>query len=161
MSTDTTPTTDRIERSTLLNAPRERVWRALSSAEAFGTWFGLKLDGQTFAAGQRNRAQLSVKGYEHIWLDLAVERVEPQTTFAYRWHPFAVDPAVDYAQEEPTLVTFTLADAPGGRTQLTVVESGFDRVPAHRRAQAWRMNSAGWDGQLRNITRHLEAGPDA
>lgn len=159
MSTDTvTPVySDRIERSILLNAKRERVWRALTDAQEFGSWFGLKLEGQSFAPGARNRAQLSIKGYEHIWLDLAVERVEPQTTFAYRWHPYAVDPAVDYAQEEPTLVTFTLADTPGGGTTLKVVESGFDRVPAHRRLEAWRMNNAGWDGQLRNITKHLDA----
>jgi len=157
MNTDTVAYSDRIERSILLNAARERVWRALTNAEEFGTWFGLKLQGQAFTPGARNRAQLSIKGYEHIWLDLAVERVEPQTTFAYRWHPFAIDPAVDYAQEEPTLVTFTLADAPGGGTTLKVVESGFDRVPAHRRLEAWRMNNAGWDGQLRNITKHLEA----
>jgi len=157
MNTETiTPAyADRIERSILLNAGRERVWRALTNAEEFGTWFGLKLQGQVFKPGARNRAQLSIKGYEHIWLDLDIERVEPQTTFAYRWHPFAVDPAVDYAQEEPTLVTFTLADAPGGGTTLKVVESGFDRVPAHRRLEAWRMNNAGWDGQLRNITKHL------
>lgn len=148
--------TDRIERSTLLNAPRDRVWRALADAEAFGTWFGLKLQGQQFVPGQRNRAQITHPGYEHILLEIAVERVEPPTTFAYRWHPYAVDPAVDYAQEEPTLVTFTLADAPGGGTRLTVVESGFDRVPAHRRAEAWRMNSQGWDGQMAHIRQHLD-----
>lgn len=156
MSTDTPTYSDRIERSILLKARRERVWRALTEAEAFGTWFGLKLQGQSFAAGGRNRAQLSIKGYEHVWLDLAIECVEPQTTFAYRWHPFAIDPAMDYSQEEPTLVTFTLTDAPDGGTVLKVVESGFDRVPAHRRLEAWRMNNAGWDGQLRNIVRYLE-----
>lgn len=146
---------DRIERSVLLQASRERVWQALSNAEEFGEWFGVKLQGQTFVPGQRNRAQLSVQGYEHVWLEMLIERLEPTTTLAYRWHPFAVDVAVDYSVEEPTLVTFTLADAANGTTQLTVVESGFDRVPAHRRLEAWRMNSGGWEGQLRNITRHL------
>ncbi|MGK3945712.1 SRPBCC domain-containing protein, partial [Streptomyces caeruleatus] len=76
---------DRIERRTLLQAPRERVWRALTEAEEFGRWFGIRLDGQHFESGRRNRAQLSIKAFEHVWLELAVERIEPQTTFAYRW----------------------------------------------------------------------------
>ena len=152
--TDTTYS-DHIERSVQLQASRERVWQALTNAEEFGEWFGVKLQGQAFVPGQRNRAQLSIKGYEHVWLEMLIERVEPTTTMAYRWHPFAVDTSVDYSVEEPTLVTFTLTDAPDGTTQLTVVESGFDRVPAHRRLEAWRMNSGGWEGQLRNIAKHL------
>ncbi|MBV8501663.1 MAG: SRPBCC family protein [Paucibacter sp.] len=150
-----TPCSDRIERSVLLQASRARVWQALTNAEEFGEWFGVKLQGQAFVPGRRNRAQLSIKGYEHVWLEMLVERIEPQTTMAYRWHPFAIDMSVDYSVEEPTLVTFTLEDAVAGQTRLTVVESGFDRVPAHRRLEAWRMNSAGWEGQLRNITKHL------
>jgi uncharacterized protein YndB with AHSA1/START domain len=154
----TTTTSDRIERSTLLNAPRERVWRALADPTEFGTWFGVNLQGQAFVPGQRNRGPITHPGYEHLTMEIAVERVEPPTTLAYRWHPYAVDPAVDYSHEEPTLVTFTLADAPGGGTQLTVVESGFDRLPAHRRDEAWRMNDGGWAAQLANIAQHVGGG---
>ena len=152
------PYSDRIERSVLLQASRARVWLALTSAEEFGEWFGVDLKGQTFAPGQRNRAQLTIKGYEHVWLEMQLERLEPMTTMAYRWHPFAIDMAVDYSAEEPTLVTFTLAEAADGATELTVVESGFDRIPAHRRLEAWRMNSGGWEAQLRNIAQHLHHG---
>ena len=147
--------TDSITRSVVINAPRGRVWRALSNAEEFGTWFGAKLEGQAFAAGQRVRGQITIRNYDHIWFDAVVERIQPQDVFAYHWHPYAVDPAVDYSQEEPTLVTFTLKDAPGNSTLLTVVESGFDKVPPQRRLEAFRMNSAGWEGQLRNVVRHV------
>ena len=150
---------DRIERSVLLQARRERVWQAPSNAEEFGEWFGVKLQGQRFVPGQRNRAQLAIQGYEHVWLEMLVERLEPTTTMAYRWHPFAIDMSVDYSAEEPTLVTFTLADAANGATQLTVVESGFDRLPPQRRLEAWRMNSGGWEAQLQNIARHLHGHP--
>jgi uncharacterized protein YndB with AHSA1/START domain len=153
MSSDT----DRIERSILIDAPRERVWRALSNAEEFGTWFGANLKGQAFAAGQRARGNITYPGYEHIVFDVLVERVEPQQVLAFRWHPYAVDAAVDYSQEEPTLVTFTLEDAPGNGTVLKVVESGFDKVPPHRRLEAFRMNSGGWDAQMENIKRHASA----
>ena len=147
--------TDRIERSVLIDVPRERVWRALSNAEEFGTWFGADLKGQTFAAGQRARGRVTFPGYEHVWFDIVVERVEPSSLLSYRWHPYAVDPAVDYSTEPPTLVTFTLNDAPNGATRLTVVESGFDKVPAHRRREAFRMNTEGWDGQIENIVHHV------
>jgi uncharacterized protein YndB with AHSA1/START domain len=146
--------TDRIERSTLINAPRERVWELLSNAEQFGTWFGANLKGQAFAPGQRARGNITYPGYEHIFFDVLVERVEPQDLLAFRWHPYAVDPAVDYTDEEPTLVTFTLTDAPGNGTLLKVVESGFDKVPPHRRLEAFRMNSGGWEAQMENIKRH-------
>ncbi len=147
--------TDSITRSVVINAPRGRVWRALSNAEEFGTWFGAKLEGQAFAVGQRVRGQITIRNYDHIWFDAVVERIQPQDVFAYHWHPYAVDPAVDYSQEESTLVTFTLKDAPGNSTLLTVVESGFDKVPPQRRLEAFRMNSAGWEGQLRNVVRHV------
>ena len=149
--------TDRIERSVVIDAPRERVWRALSNAETFGRWFGANLDGQTFAPGQRARGRITHAGYEHVYFDVIVERMEPQQLLSYRWHPYAIDPAVDYSREPATLVTFSLQDAPGNSTLLTVVESGFDQVPPHRRLEAFRMNSRGWDAQIANIVRHVSA----
>ncbi|MES2017692.1 MAG: SRPBCC family protein [Pseudomonadota bacterium] len=151
----TTTDTNSIERSIVINAPRERVWQALSQAEQFGTWFGANLKGQQFKAGQRVRGPITSCGYEHVMFDAVVERLEPQDVFAYRWHPYAIDPAVDYAQEEPTLVTFTLEDAPGNGTLLKIVESGFDKVPPQRRMEAFRMNSGGWEAQLRNVDRYV------
>jgi uncharacterized protein YndB with AHSA1/START domain len=147
--------TDRIERSIVINAPRERVWLALTDADKFGAWFGASLQGQTFAAGQRVRGQITHCGYEHVFFDAVIERIEAQHLMAYRWNPYAVDPAVDYSKEEPTLVTFTLDDAPGGATRLKVVESGFDKVPPQRRLEAFRMNSRGWEAQLDNVARYV------
>ncbi len=152
-----TTETDRIERKVIINAPRDKVWRALTTAEEFGTWFGANLKGQSFAVGQRTSGQIIHKGFEHIQFDVVVERIDPQDVFAYRWHPYPIDPAVDYNSEEPTSVTFTLSDAPGNGTVLTVVEAGFDKVPPGRRLEAFRMNNNGWEAQLRNIARHAEA----
>lgn len=148
---------DRIERSVVINASRERVWRALSNAEEFGTWFGVKLAGQTFAPGRPTRGPLTVKGYEHLVWEVTVERVEPPNLLSFHWHPYAVDPSADYSKEEPTLVTFMLQDAPGNATTLTVVESGFDKVPPSRRLEAFRMNSRGWSIQMESIARHVAA----
>ncbi|MGY4515786.1 SRPBCC family protein [Lysobacter sp. HA18] len=152
---DIEATTDAIERSIVINAPRDRVWRALTDTTEFGTWFGAKVQGQNFGLGQRVRGPITSCGYEHINFDVVVERLDPQDVFAYRWHPYPIDPTVDYDAETPTLVTFTLKDAPGNATLLTVVESGFDQVPPTRRLEAFRMNGRGWTAQLESIARHV------
>lgn len=149
----TTTTSDRIEKQIVLKAPRARVWRALSDPTEFGAWFGARLTGQ-FVPGERVTGQITIPGYTHVVMELEIERVEPEQLFSYRWHPYAVDPKVDYSGEPSTLVEFRLEDVEGG-TRLTVVESGFDKLPAARRAEAFRMNEGGWAGQLRNIERHV------
>jgi uncharacterized protein YndB with AHSA1/START domain len=155
MNTSVENISDKIERQIMINAPRERVWRALSNAKEFGTWFGARLDDQVFVPGQRVRGQITIRSFEHVWFVVIVEKMEAPHLFSYRWHPYAVDPAVDYSKEEPTLVTFTLKETPDNATLLTVVESGFDNVPPHRRLEAFRMNNNGWDGQLKNIVNYV------
>ena len=149
-----THTTDRIERKVLLKAPRARVWRALSNAEEFGSWFGVRLQGKQFAPGQRTHGQITYPGYEHVVFEVWIERMEPEKLLSWRWHPAAVEQGVDYTSEPTTLVEFQLKDAEGG-TLLSVVESGFDNIPPHRRLDAFRMNSGGWDGQMKNIEKHV------
>ena len=147
--------TDRIEKSIFLRAPRSRVWRAIATPEEFGSWFGVKLEG-AFAPGARVTGRITVKGYENLPMEITIEKVEPERLFSYRWHPYAIAPKVDYSGEPTTLVEFRLEEVAGG-TQLTVIESGFDRIPASRRAEAFRMNEGGWAGQLKNIERHVAA----
>jgi len=145
--------TDRIEKTVTLRAPRSRVWRAIASAEEFGAWFGVKLDG-AFAEGATVRGKITHPGYEHLTLEMLVETVEPERYFAFRWHPYAIDAGVDYSKEPMTLVEFRLDEANSG-TVLTIVESGFERVPVARRAEAFRMNDGGWTEQAKNIERHV------
>lgn len=156
MATATPDVSDRIERSIHIQAPRSRVWRALSDAEEFGRWFGADLQGQRFAPGQRASGPITFEGYRHVLFDVTVEKVQPETLLSWRWHPYAVDPKVDYSGETPTLVEFTLEEVPGG-TMLRVAESGFDKVPPERRFEAFRMNTRGWDAQMDCIRRHVEA----
>lgn len=149
----TTAVTDRIEKRVVLRAPRGRVWRAITDAGEFGTWFGVKLEGP-FTEGANVRGRITYPGYEHLTMDVFVERIDPERYFAYRWHPAAVDPKADYSQEPTTLVEFHLEEADQA-TVLTIVESGFDRIPLARRAEAFRMNEGGWTEQVRNIERHV------
>jgi len=145
---------DRIERQILLEAPRGKVWRALVDAESFGDWFGVNFKGQRFVAGETARGHITYPGYEQLVCEMQVERIEPEHLFAYRWHPYAVDPSADYSQEPTTLVEFALEEHADG-ILLRLVESGFDRIPLARRAEAYRMNSGGWDEQMQNIRSYL------
>lgn len=96
----------------------------------------------------------SQKPYEGRRFDITVDRVEPMRLFAFRWHPYAVDPEVDYSGEPTTLVVFELKDTPEG-VVLTIAESGFDQIPLARRAEAFEMNEHGWEAQLTLIAKYL------
>jgi uncharacterized protein YndB with AHSA1/START domain len=146
--------TDRIERKILLKAPRSRVWRALSDAAEFGAWFGVDFKGKTFAAGKPVQGKVTYPGYEHIVMEVQIERMERERLLSWRWHPAAIDPSVDYSQEPTTLVVFELEEVDSG-TLLTVVESGLDKIPPARRATVFRLNSSGWDEQMRNVEKHV------
>jgi len=143
----------RIEKQIEMKAPVARVWRALTNYKEFGQWFGVKFTGP-LKAGKILRGRLTYPGYEHVALELLVTKIQPEAYFSYEWHPFAIDPDVDYSKEPRTLVEFTLAPTKTG-TLLTVSESGFDKIPADRRAEAFRMDSSGWTEQMKNIKRYV------
>ncbi len=145
--------TDRIEKRVTIKAPRARVWKALTDAAEFGKWFGAKLEGR-FAPGTTARGRITIPDYDHLNIEFFVERIEPESYFSYRWHPHAVDATADYSKEPTTLVEFRL-DQDGESTVLTITESGFDRIPIARRAEAFRMNSEGWAIEARNIENHV------
>lgn len=156
--------TDRIEKRVFLRAPRERVWRAVSDAKEFGTWFGVEF-AEPFAPGRRMigkivpakvdpevaKLQAPHAGAAFEW---SVESIEPTQRIAFRWHPFAIDRDYDYSKEPTTLVVFELADAPEG-TELTIVESGFDAIPLERRAKAFAANDGGWSHQAKLVEKYV------
>ena len=148
--------TDRIEKVVNLGAPRSRVWRALTDVGQFNAWFGCALTG-AFTPGAEVSGKLTFRNYEHVTITLWIETMEPERHFAFRWHPYAIEPGIDYSAEPTTLVSFTLEEA-GAGTRLTIVESGFDAIPESRRAKAFSMNSAGWDGQAKNLEKFLVGG---
>src|SRR5882672_5122375 len=100
---NTVAVTDRIEKTVILRAARSRVWRAIANAEEFGTWFGVKLEG-AFVQGATVRGKIASPGYEHVTMEMLIERIDPERYFAYRWHPYAIDAGVDYSSEPSTLV---------------------------------------------------------
>jgi uncharacterized protein YndB with AHSA1/START domain len=145
---------DRIEKRVMLNAPVSRVWRALTDSGEFGEWFRVSLDAP-FVPGQIARGRILHPGYEHLTWEATVQKMEPEWLFSFTWHPYAGDPAADYANEPTTLVEFRLEPS-GAGTLLTLTESGFDAIPKERRFEAFRMNEQGWSTQMNNIARHVD-----
>jgi len=145
---------DKIEKQIVLNATRARVWRAVSDANEFGAWFGVKLEG-AFREGESIKGNITHPGYEHVKWEMVIERIEPERLFSFRWHPYAGDPDFDYSDEPMTLIEFRLEATDAG-TELTVVESGFDKLPESRRKEAFIRNENGWEAQMKSIASYVE-----
>lgn len=151
--TKTSLSADRIEKTTVLRAPQNRVWKALTDHTQFASWFGITLN-EPFVPGRTIIGQLTMRG-QTFTIEFAIEKIEPEHFFSYRWHPYAIDPKADYSGEPMTVIEFRLRTVAEG-TELTVVESGFDRIPEHRRDEAYRMNDGGWKAQVENVRRYVE-----
>jgi uncharacterized protein YndB with AHSA1/START domain len=156
---------DRIVKSVLVHAPRHQVWPAITDAKAFGTWFGAEFDGSftpgahvtgriapTQVDAEVAKAQEPHKGKP---IDITVDRIDPLRHFSFRWNPLAVDRSLDASKEPSTLVEFDLEEVADG-TRLTVTESGFDQLPAARRAEAFESNAGGWEKQMGLVRSFVE-----
>jgi uncharacterized protein YndB with AHSA1/START domain len=148
---------NRIEKRLELNAPVSRVWRALTDHREFGEWFRVKLDGP-FVPGQVSRGHITYPGYEHVKWEAVVQKMEPERLFSFTWHPYSVDPKIDYSKETPTLVEFRLEETTTG-TLLLLTESGFGEIPSDRRLEAFRRNDGGWTEQMKNIESYVAQRP--
>src|SRR5438876_3990077 len=144
---------NKIEKRIELKAPLARVWQALTDYREFGEWFHVKLE-EPFAAGRPARGYLTYPGYENLKWEAVVQKMEPERFFSFTWHPYAIDPKMDYSKETPTLVEFRLEKTTNG-TLLLLLESGFDKIPSDRRLEAFRMNDGGWTEQMKNIEKHV------
>jgi uncharacterized protein YndB with AHSA1/START domain len=164
-----------IEKQVLLRAPVARVWQAITDAREFGAWFGVELGGEfevgrtltgtwhgEFTEEMINEAQrraglepskVKFPGPNAVFC--TVERLEPVRYFSFRWTPYGIDAEADPEQEEMTLVEFVLEPVADG-ARLTIVESGFEHIPAHRRERAFRMNTGGWSAQAENLRKYVD-----
>ena len=160
---------DQIQKQVLLKAQKSRAWKAIANSNEFGSWFGMKLDGPFVAhsilRGSIMPTQVDAevaemqKPYTGKAVELFIDRIEPETLFSFRWHPFAIDPKMDYSKEPTTLIAFTLEEK-GNETLLTITESGFDQIPVSRRAEAMKANDGGWSKQMELIQKYLRLQAD-
>lgn len=139
-----------VRRTIRIAAPIEKVWRAVTEPEHISRWFGQTvLDG----AGAGATGTMTFEGYGVI--PIRVEAIDAPRSVAYRWgNDDAVRRAGGAIDETTTTVfTFTLDEVDEG-TELTVVETGFDRTsdPAANMAD----HAEGWVSELDKLVALLE-----
>jgi uncharacterized protein YndB with AHSA1/START domain len=148
---------NQVEKRIELKASVSRVWRALTDYREFGEWFHVKLDGP-FVPGEVSSGYITWPGYEHLKWEAVVQKMDPERLFSFTWHPYSVDPKIDYSKETPTLVEFRLEKTATG-TLLLLKESGFDKIPSDRLLEAFRRNDGGWTQQMKNIEAYVDQTP--
>ena len=145
----------RIDRTIEVNAPPDRVWRALTTPKDLAAWFRVTLEGE-ITPGADVWMTSNSPGHEGQRFQVRVLEMTPPRRFAWQWHPGAVDPAVDYAREAWTTVTFTLEPSAAG-TRLSVAETGFNDISLARRAKVFQDNTQGWAEVIVWIQKYAEA----
>jgi len=156
---------DTIRKEVVLKAPLERVWNAIANAGEFGAWFGMRFDQPSFRPNTpmtgfikstevNDEVAAAQKPYEGTAFEFHVNDIVPMKSISFSWHPYAVNKTHDYSGEPMTVITFTLEEVADG-TRLVLTESGFDRIPLDRRAEAFRANDGGWTAQMTLIEAYL------
>lgn len=146
---------NQIQRTTFVRAPRSRVWRAITDIAEFCRWFSAETEAPAFRPGAHIRLRSTYPSpYHGMEFSLDVDRMIPEHTFSWRWHPGVKLGGEDLSQEPMTLVTFTLENAEGG-TRVTVTETGFEQLFASRRSRIFEENEGGWKIQIPALERYL------
>jgi uncharacterized protein YndB with AHSA1/START domain len=145
----------RIDQTIDIEAPPERVWRALTSSAELAAWFKVTIEG-AIAPGAELWMTSTHEGYAGQRFRVRIVEMTPPQRFSWQWHPGEVDAAVDYAQEPMTTVTFTL-EAAGAGTRLHVAETGFDAIALTRRSKVYRDNAQGWTEVVGWLRTYAEA----
>ncbi|QYF72801.1 SRPBCC domain-containing protein [Cryobacterium sp. PAMC25264] len=130
-----------VTRTVHTEASRARVWEALTVPEVMATWFGDSVSFTALDAG----ATGSVEWEDYGTFPIEITEVVPADSFGFRWSGIPADELDEYS----THVRFSLADA-GTGTDVTVVESGFDKLPGGTlyRRDRLEQNREGWDVEL-------------
>jgi uncharacterized protein YndB with AHSA1/START domain len=139
---------DTIERTLTVNAPMERVYRALTAE--LTNWFPKAIEG-TVAAGQTVVFDFG----KHGKCTTHIVAANPHDYFAYRWIPGVAFEGDIYARPN-TLVEFRLREVDGG-TEVNLVESGFASLPKEDYEMAFKNNSEGWDEELGNLVKYVQS----
>lgn len=148
--------TTAIHKQVTIGVPIERAWQAIGNAEEFGRWFGIDFAGQPLTPGADVSATITdPPEYAGVRFPISVVAVEPPRRLAFRWHPGDPDDPESATEGPTTLVEFILERSDQG-TLLTLSESGFDAIPADRRARALASNDEGWSIQVERIRNYLQ-----
>ena len=139
-----------IQRTVRIDAPRDKVWAALTEPSLLAKWMGESAEFSAFEVGGTG-----VLDYDDFGnFPLRITAIEPQDVFEYRWSGEPRDVLDDV---DSTVVRFTL-ESDGDATLVTVVESGFDKIAGGtaQRRDRLEQNRDGWNIELDELAALLE-----
>ncbi len=138
-----------ITRSLDIPAPKELVWRHLTDPASIEAWWGHPAD---FPGGLREGVTGTFEHEGRRW-PVAIRLLRAPDAFAFRWG--------DLDEAEPGAescdVRFDLDETEHSGTRVTVVESGWMRVPADVRDERMEGNRVGWELVLDGLRAHVLA----
>jgi uncharacterized protein YndB with AHSA1/START domain len=134
-----------VERSIWINAPRERVWRAVTESEPITAWWGDPWDITALHVGAPIRF-----GAEPNVIIATIETLDPLREFKIRWPRTPHSPA-------DMSTTFLLADEDGG-TRVTIIEAGYEGLPDDMRQKRMDSSARGYAQVMDNLKTHVEGG---
>lgn len=136
-----------IERSIWINAPRERVWHAITDPKQVEAWFSpgtqweytrLELGGRLFHRNPETGEEM----YAQV-----VDVLDPPNELATRAD-----------SDKPSVTTYTLVEENGG-TRLLFRYSGYEWMDEATRKERLNQDSMGFDLMLGNIQALIEGRP--
>lgn len=130
-----------LKRSIWIDAPRERVWKAVTDPAQITTWFAPG----TPIAQRDNIISIQMDGAD---IDVAlIEVIDPPRQLTTRSLP-----------DRLMTTTYLLEEEMGG-TRFTVIEEGFEGLSPEERQKRLEQDAGGWDMALQNLKAYIDGKP--
>jgi uncharacterized protein YndB with AHSA1/START domain len=136
-----------VERSLLIRAPRQLVWRTITEPAQLEQWYAPGCPWEIAAL----QAGAIVKFYNtDTDIQLAtIEVIEPPHQLTLRWQ-------LDPAHPGITLLNSFLLEEENGDTRLTVSQAGYESLPDGMREEQFRQDAEAYTAIAESLKRFLE-----
>jgi uncharacterized protein YndB with AHSA1/START domain len=136
-----------VERSVLIEAPRQRVWQAITDPAELEQWYapGCPWDIPALQAGA------TVK-FHNTDTDIqlaTIEQLEPLHRLTLRWE-------LDPAHPGITLLNSFLLEEENGGTRVTVSQAGYESLPDGMREEQLRQDAEAYTAIAESLKNYVE-----
>ena len=125
---------EKIEKKVTINASAEKVWAALTEPDKLGEWMLMPTTFEPVVGKEFTFKAESSEKWDGLIL-CTVKEVEVNRKLVYTW-----DPGIN----AETLVSILISEK-NGQTDITLIHTGWENLPAEMRPQLIEGHSKGWD----------------
>jgi uncharacterized protein YndB with AHSA1/START domain len=136
-----------VERSVLIDAPRERVWQSITDPAQLEQWYAPGCPWEIPAL----QAGATVK-FHNTDTDIqlaTIEALEPLKQFTLRWQ-------LDPAHPGITLLNSFLLEEENGNTRVTVSQAGYESLPDGMREEQLRQDADAYTAIAESLKSYVE-----